>query len=281
MTKPAATPRIFLAALLTAFGASTGVALGAPAGADLARIESLLDAGRLPEADSLFNASEADGARADNESRHRREIITARLAAAQGNWKKTDARLRAWKLNPDRTQGSGEIFFWLGWSALHQGKKTDADSLFVLASAYTSSESKSGGARGAQEALEYRFAALLENSPSLLDYLRGLAESPLPDSMRLTSLERLPKTSRLYPYGQWQLALLLDVLGDTTRSREVLTRLAANPATLPGRKAAARLGYAREKSEPDSARYGYEGLLMKQQQGVSSEFARKRLQSLR
>lgn len=262
---------LFLAAMLLPFALSTSLL-----GADLKRIESiesLLDAGRIHEADSLFAASnESDG------SRHRREILTARLAAAQGNWKKTDSRLRAWKNNADRTQGSGEIFFWLGWSALHQGKKTDADSLFVQASAYTNERTT---ARGAQEALEYRFAALLETSPALLDYLRGLPESPLPDSMRLNALERLPKTSRLYPYGQWQRALLLDVIGDTTRAREVLTALAANPGTLPGRKAAARLNYLREPTAPDSAKTGYEGLLLKQQQGVSSEFARKRLQNLR
>ena len=260
--------RLFCLAILLAT-----VVLNTPVRGDVTRIESLLDAGRIHEADSLFAASsESDG------SRHRREILTARLAAAQGNWKKTDARLRLWKNNADRTQGSGEIFFWLGWSALHQGKKTEADSLFVQASAYTSERTPG---RGAQEALEYRFAALLETSPALIDYLRGLSESPLPDSMRLNALERLPKNSRLYPYGQWQLALLLDVLGDTTRSREVLSTLAANPGSLPGRKAAARLNYLRESTLPDSAKTGYEGLLMKQQQGVSSEFARKRLQNLR
>ena len=186
--------------------------------------------------------------------------------------------MRAWKNSIERNQGSGEILFWLGWSALHQGKKTDADSLFVLSSAYTQ---EPGAQRGAQEALEYRFAALLESSPALLDYLRGLPESPLPDSMRLASLQRLPKTSRLYPYGQWQLALLVELLGDTTRSREILTQLAAAPGTLPGRKAAARLNYLREPTQLDSAKTGYEGLLMKQQQGVSSEFARKRLQIIR
>ena len=271
MPKFAVSPSLFLAALLAA---------GAPLlAADLARVEMLLDAGRVHEAESLF--TEAGESGGGNASRHRREIVGARIAAVQGNWRKTDARLRAWKNSADRGEGSGEVFFWLGWSALHQGKKPEADSLFLLASAYTDERPEARAARGAQDALEYRFAALLETSPALLDYLRGLPESPLPDSMRLASLERLPKTSRLYLYGQWQQALLLAVLGDTARSRTLLTSLAANPSALPGRKAAARLNYLREPTARDSARAGYEGLLLKQQQGVSSEFARKRLQNLR
>jgi hypothetical protein len=241
-------------------------------GALLERVEAALDRGFPSEADSLF--AEVGKTPGGGAPRHRREIARARLAAARGDWRGADKRLDAWKRDAARGEGSGEILFWQGWSALHQGKKPEADSLFVLASAYTAS-------RGAQDALEYRFAALLEKPPVLLDYLRGLPESPLPDSMRLAALERVPKGSRLHPYAQWQLALLLEVLNDTLRSREVLTPLAGNLATLPGRKAAARLNYWRESSSRDSAATGYEGLLMKQQQGVSSEFARKRLQNLR
>lgn len=257
---------------------SLALAVASPFGADLARVEYLLDAGRLHEADSLFSAGDAERG---SLARHRREILAARLAAVQGNWKKTDARLRAWKNSGERGEGSGEVLFWLGWSALHQGKKPEADSLFLLASAYVDAGSRAPSARGAQEALEYRFAALLESGPVLLNYLRGLPESPLPDSMRLTALERLPQGSRLYPYGQWQRALLLEVLGDTARSREILASLATDLSVLPGRKAAARLNYRREGAARDSARNGYEGLLLKQQQGVSSEFARKRLENLR
>jgi hypothetical protein len=250
-------------------------------GADLARVESLLDAGRLHEAESLYTQGAGGGERGSL-ARHRREILGARLAAAQGNWKNADARLRAWKNSGERGEGSGEVLFWLGWSAVHQGKKAAADSLFVLASAYVDAGAARGpNARGAQEALEYRFAGLLENSTAFTDYLRGLSESPLPDSMRLAALERIPKSSRLYPYAQWQRTLLLEILGDSVRSREVLAGLAADPKSLPGRKAAARLNYLREGSSRDSAKTGYEGLLMKQQQGVSSEFARKRLQNLR
>ena len=50
--------------------------------------------------------------------------------------------------------------------------------LIINTSAYTAVDKQAS--RGAQDALEYRFAALLENSPSLLDYLRGLPESPPP-----------------------------------------------------------------------------------------------------
>jgi hypothetical protein len=260
---------------------SLALAVASPFGADLARVEYLLDAGRVHEAESLFSAGSGHAERGSL-ARHRREILAARLAAVQGNWKKTDARLRAWKNSGERGEGSGEVLFWLGWSALHQGRKPEADSLFLLASAYVDEgSSRARAARGSQEALEYRFAALLESGPVLLSYLRGLPESPLPDSMRLSALERLPPSSRLYPHGQWQRALLLEVLGDTVRSREILASLATDLSVLPGRKAAARLNYLREGAARDSARTGYEGLLLKQQQGVSSEFARKRLQNLR
>jgi hypothetical protein len=252
---------------------------GLASAADLGRIEALLDGGRLQEADSLFGApSESRGAG----SRQRVEIVEARLAAAQGNWRKTDARLRAWKVSADRSEGSGEVLFWLGWSALHQGKKASAESLFVLASAYDRErEGERPGRRGAQEALAYRLAATLDSSKILLDYARGLPESPLPDSMRLAALERVPARSKLYPYSQWQRALLKELLGDSDGGREALAALAANPVNVPARRAAARLAWLREPNDRDSARTGYEGLLMKQQQGVSSEFARRRLQNLR
>jgi len=248
-------------------------------GADLDRVERLLDAGRPREADSLFQ-SIADAR--DDASRNRREIAAARLAAAQGNWKKTDARLRAWKTSSERGEGSADVLFWLGWSALHQGRKASAESLFVLASAYVSERvSERAATSRVQSALEYRFAARLDSSAALLEYARGLPESPLPDSMRLAALARLPAASRLYPYSLWQRALLSELTGDSTGSRDLLTTLASNPGTLPGRRAAARLNARREASDRDSAKTGYEGLLMRQQQGVSSEYARKRLQMLR
>jgi hypothetical protein len=122
---------------------------------------------------------------------------------------------------------------------------------------------------------------MLDASPALTDYLRGLPESPLPDSLRLAALARVEPSSRLRPEAQWQLALLQQLRGDSLAARATWAALAADPSTLAGRRAAARLNRAREGAAPDSAKRGYEALLLRRQQGVPSEFARKRLQELR
>src|SRR5690606_11094583 len=135
----------------------------------LDRLEAALERGFPSEAESLHAEVRMVPGEAQ---RHRREIAAARLSAARGDWRAVDSRLAAWKENGARGEGSGEILFWQGWSALHQGRRERADTLFVLASAYAGQP----GSKRAQEALEYRFAALLDNSPALLDYLRGLPE---------------------------------------------------------------------------------------------------------
>jgi hypothetical protein len=232
-------------------------------------VEAALEAGNIHAAESLFTM--AEGAPPGTGFRHRREILMARLAASRGDWKGAESRLRAWKSNPSRLEGSGEVLFWLGWAALHQARITDADSLFVLASAYS-------GEDRAQEALEYRFAALLENSPSLQDYLRGLPESPLPEALRRASLERVPESSRLHPHALWQLAMMQEGRGSPLAAREILHKLARDATSLPGRRAIAYLGFLAEDSSSASALAAYEGLLLKHQNGVVPEFARKRME---
>jgi hypothetical protein len=236
----------------------------------LERTRIALDAGEMHVAESLFTlSSAADG----TGRRHLREIVFARLAASRGDWRGCEARLRNWGHDDTRREGSGELLFWQGWAALHQGRDAEGDSLLVLASAY-SEEPR------AQQALEYRFAALLDNSPVLRDYLRGLPESPLPAPLRLTSLERVPEGSRLHAEARWQLALLWETRGDTLRSRGTLAALSKSPASTAGRRAAVYLAFLRENKHPDSSRTAYEALLLQQQQGVAPEFARKRLQKL-
>jgi hypothetical protein len=257
---------------------------GAQRGADpLPRIERALDAGDVHTADSLFTAAERAGGSSSRSasgspssgSRHRREILAARLAAGRGDWKGTEARLRTWASSPTRGEGSGEILFWQGWAALHQARAPEADSLFVLASAYAEE------AR-AQDALEYRFAALLESEPEALgNYLRGLPESPLPANLRAASLAQVSSTSRLYPQARWHLALVVEALGDTLRARELLQELARDPSPMAGRRALLTLAVLREKNDSGRALETYEALLLKHQQGILAEFARKRVQGLR
>jgi len=241
----------------------------------LARASRALDAGAPALADSLFAAIiDEGGVPEDPIARHRHAILTARLAASRGDWRTTDETLRAWQRAPARRTGSGEVLFWLGWSAMHQARAAEADSLLVLASAY-------GEDARSQDALEYRFAGLLENGPALQHYVRGLPESPLPHPLRLASLDQVPSTSSLYPQARWQLALLHEVHADTALSRRLLDTLATNTRSIYGRRAAAWLALLRERQAPDTALAAYETLLMRHQQGVTAEIARKRVQALR
>lgn len=239
------------------------------------RVETALQEGEILLADSLLKKETRW--KNDAQSRHRREILGARLAATRGDWKSAEARLLAWEQSSARRTGSGEILFWRGWAALHQGRLAEGDSLFVLSSAYVEGED----ALRAQDALEYRFAALLENSPALQDYVRGLPESPLPGAMRANSLKQVPAESKLHPQALWQLALLTEFSGDSAQSHAILMDLAQDRSTLPGRRAAAVLAFLREKSNTDSALNAYEALLIKNQQGAIAEFSRQRVQALR
>ena len=206
--------------------------------------------------------------------RHRREILSARVAAARGKWQETEKLLTAWKMNPDRQEGSGEILFWLGWSALHQGKRIDADSLFMLSSAYAE-ESAS------QLALEYRLAGLLDSGTSLLAFIRGLPESPRGMAERILSLESVSAQSPLYPQALWEKACGLEKNGSSDSALKIFEILSRDLSTLTGRKAADRFAYLTESTNPDSALAAYERLLMEYQQGVRAEFARGRIRALR
>ena len=234
----------------------------------LDKAENALESGRWREADSLLSAApEGQG------SRHRREILKARLAGSRGQWREAENRLKAWKENPARRESTADLLFWQAWAALHRQKRREADSLLVLASAYAREPAS-------QKALEYRYALWLDSGAALRDFLRGLPESPAPDSARLAALLRVPPPSPLYPHARWEQYLVLEKSGNR-KAFEVLEDLARDPSTLPGRKAAARWAYVKLESEsPDSALAAYERLLLEYQQGVQAEFARNRIQAL-
>ncbi len=258
---------------------ATGTSPRTPSAADnpteaIARVLRALDAGDILLADSLFAGIAEPPADRAPSARHRYEIAAARLAASRGDWRKTDETLRSWQRHPARREGSGEVLFWRGWSAMHQARPEEADSLLVLASAY-------GGDTRSQDALEYRFAGLRENGPALQSYLRGLPESPLPHPLRLASLHQVPPGTALHQDARWQLVLLQEIRGDTARSRPLLDTLAAAPGSLPGRRAAAYRALLKEHHSPDTALAVYETLLMRQQQGVTAEIARQRVRILR
>lgn len=235
----------------------------------LTQVTRALDAGDIPRADSLFTLPSPP-----SPERHRFAIATARLAASRGDWRTVDRTLRAWQHDPGRREGSGEVLFWRGWSAMHQGRTAEADSLLMLASAY-------GGEPRSQDALEYRLAGLLETGDALQSYLRGLPESPLPHPLRLASLNRVPPPSALHPQARWHLVLLHEVHGDTALSRPLLDTLASDLRSVHGRRAAAYRALLKERASPDTALTAYETLLIRHQQGMTAEMARQRVRILR
>ncbi len=283
-------------ALALALGALIGVAAATPGGngvaassqggspsptltsGTLTRAARALDAGEIARADSLFtlfvDSSGSSSVPRLPGARHHAEIVAARLAASRGDWRATDESLRAWQRAPARREGSGEVLFWLGWSAMHQARAAEADSFFVLASAY-------GQEPRSQDALEYRFAGLMENGPALQSYLRGLPESPLPHPLRLASLNQVPPTSALLPQARWQLVLLHEVRADTALSRRFLDTLASDIRSVHGRRAAAYRALLKERQSPDTALAAYETFLIRHQQGVTAEIARQRVRILR
>jgi hypothetical protein len=233
------------------------------------KVEQALEAGRVRAADSLLSALPQNG-----RTRHKQEILSARLSGCRGRWREAETRLQAWKEHPRRRESTADILFWQAWAALHQSQRQRADSLLVLASAYA-------GENSSQKALEYRYAALVDSGAALRDYLQGLPESPLPDSLRLAALDRVPPASPLRPHARWEQYLFLETR-DPARALEVLEDLARDPSTLPGRKAAGRWAYVKlESNHPDSALAAYERLLLQYQQGIPAEFARSRIQALK
>jgi len=235
---------------------------------DLSR--QAFDAGLFPVGSMWMNYGEHETG-----ARHAWEILKVRLAASQGHWKEAGERLDTWEDNTARRESSGEVLFWQGWLALHQHHVDAADTLFTLASAYVEESS-------AQRALEYRQALLIDSSQALYDYIRGLPESPLPDSLRSSSLAKVPESSPLNPYALWQSSLISRKAGDKNRELLLLQSVSKDISTLPGRKATARLAKLQfEPRFPDSAMAAYERLLLQYQQGVPPEFAKSRIQALR
>lgn len=239
-------------------------------GASLAAIEAALAGGDPLRADSLWKTIAPD---APELRTQRGALLAARLDAARGDWNGARTRLESWLSSPIRTGSTGEVHFWLAWTALHQQEAGRADPLLVLASADTASPR-------ARDALEYRFALLLETGPALTDYLRGLPESPLPRNLRRAVLEKIQPDSRLYPSALWELARISRLEGRTGDFIDILQQLSSLDSP-QGRRSAALLAFLQEGGAPDSAISRYENLLFQEQNGPIAEFSRARLRLFR
>jgi hypothetical protein len=207
----------------------------------------------------------------------RGRLLKARALTALGETREAGRTLDALKRDPKRREATGPILFWQSCLALDEGRYTAADSLLVLASAYT-------GAEESQRALEYRFFLLLDTSQARGDFFRGLPESPHDRAQRAQALDRVGEASPLWPFAQLEKAQIHLQNGDPDSAEAVFDRVSKrSPDRMAGFQAEAKAAFTAEKlpGGRQAALARYEDLLIKYQQGVVPEFSRGRIKALR
>jgi tetratricopeptide (TPR) repeat protein len=208
----------------------------------------------------------------------RGRLLKAQAQMAMGKPKDAAQTLTALKKDPQRQEGTGPILFWQGCLALDQGRFTSADSLMVLASAYT-------GGEESQRALEYRFFLLVDTAAgSRPHFFRGLPESPHSPADRRQSLDRVAQESPLWPFAQLEKAQIHLQNGDPDSAEAVFDAVSKrSPDRLAGFQAEAKAAFTAEKlpGGRQAALARYEDLLIKYQQGVIPEFSRGRIKALK
>lgn len=207
----------------------------------------------------------------------RAHLLKARAFLAQGRLPEAARLLDALKRSPQRREGAGPILFWQGWLALQQRRDAAAESLFVLASAYT-------GGEESQRALEFRYWMLLDSGAARIEFLRGVSESPLADEGRLQALDRVPAGSPLWPHARLEKAQILLGNGQRDSARAVLDHAGKHSQDrLQALKARALAAWLLEKAPGGRAEAlaRFEDLLVEYQQGVIPEFSRGRIRALK
>jgi hypothetical protein len=208
--------------------------------------------------------------------RHRHMLLQARWEGYSGQWKKASQRLADWKRDPTREFGTGEILYWQGWAAWHQGFSQKADSLWFSSSSYTEEVS-------ATWALSKRLQ-LKKDSAACTSLFNGIEEAPNSTPRRLSALEKVPRGSSLKPDALWARVQLRGHRGESDSAQAALEELAKSHSSAPlGKRARLVLAYSKEmqgETGKRSALVEYERLLLESPQGMASEFARNRLRAL-
>lgn len=232
----------------------------------------------------LGRADEALGLARDRASKSpspwgfRARLLAAQAEMALARPKDAARTLDALKRDPKRQEGTGPILFWQACLALDQGRFGAADSLLVLASAYT-------GTEDSQRALDYRFFLLLDTaSVARGAFFHGLPEAPRAAADRRGSLDRVPADSPLWPFSQLEKAQIQLAQSQPDSALAVFDAVAKrSPVRLAGYEAEARAAFLEEKlpGGRQAALARYEDLLIKYQRGVIPEFSRGRIKALR
>jgi hypothetical protein len=236
---------------------------------------ALLKLGRAQEALEL---TQGRAAKAPSPWGFRARLLTAQAQMALARPQDAARTLDALKKDPGRQEGTGPILFWQACLALDQGRFGAAESLLVLASAYTGSEES-------QRALDYRFFLLQDTASAARGpFFHGLPEAPRSSADRRANLERVPSASELWPFAQLEKAQILLSQSQPDSALAVFDAVAKrSPVRLAGFEAEARAAFLEEKlpGGRQSALARYEDLLIKYQRGVVPEFSRGRIRALR
>ncbi len=207
----------------------------------------------------------------------RGRLLQARALSALGKTQEAARTLDALKRDPKRQEATGPILFWQACLALDLGRYPAAESLLVLASAYT-------GAEESQRALEYRFFLLVDTGKARGPFFQGLPESPHSRAERRQSLNQVGEDSPLWSFAQLEKAQIHLAESEPDSAEAVLDRVSKrSPDRLTGFQAEAKAAFTAEKlpGGRQAALARYEDLLIKYQQGVIPEFSRGRIKALR
>ncbi len=233
---------------------------------------------KLARPQEALELSQGQAAKSPSPWGFRARLLTAQAQMALARPQDAAHTLDALKRDPKRQEGTGPILFWQACLALDQGRFGAADSLLVLASAYTGSEE-------AQRALDYRFFLLQDTAAAARGpFFHGLPEAPRPAAERRASLDRVPAGSDLWPFAQLEKAQILLSQMEPDSAVAVFDAVAKrSPVRLAGYEAEARAAFLEEKlpGGRQAALARYEDLLIKYQRGVVPEFSRGRIKALR
>jgi hypothetical protein len=204
-------------------------------------------------------------------------LIQAENLIAEGRFAEARKTLMQEQKNKQRKEGTGPLLFWRAVARIYEGEYKKADSLLVLASAYTDGEET-------QRALQFRHWMILDSSRHTLEsFLKGLPESPFSIEKKRRFLNQIPPTSPLWDYGQLEIARLHLQRDEKKAAQQILKRLeTTKPDQWTGLQAKAVANFIREKEQPllNSLEI-YDEILLKYQQGVISEFSRERIRHLK
>jgi tetratricopeptide (TPR) repeat protein len=251
-----------------------------PRSPPLTEEEELIAAGaavELGRPDAALPRIRTLGIKAESPWSFQARLLEARALLSQGKPAEAAAVLDGLKRNPMRKQSSGPILFWQGRVALQRGRFAAAESLLVLASAYTGNEE-------AQRALEYRHWLLLDTTAARVQFFRGLPEAPHPPAERMRALDAVPADSPLWTYARLEKAQIWLELRNPDSARAVFEEAARlSRDAKPALEAEAKAAFLAEKlpGGRDAALARFEDLLIKYQQGVVPEFSRGRIKALK